>query len=208
MIRTRHELTEKAWFITFTCFEWIPLFEITNSYHLVYNWLNIIDRKYQVKTLAFVIMPNHVHVLLQLPESVKSLNTIMANGKRFMAYDLVEQLTSLDQHEILNQLSAACTDKEIAKGQKHKVFEPSFDAKPVYTLPFLHQKLDYIHRNPVSGKWNLCAEFTDYPHSSAAFYHDDKPYPETGSDIAAGLILRIGFIQRRIRDARPSMILS
>ncbi|WP_299587015.1 hypothetical protein [Mucilaginibacter sp.] len=58
-----------------------------------------------------------------------------------------------------------------------KVFEPSFDAKPVYTLPFLHQKLDYIHHNPVNGKWSLCAEFTDYPHSSAAFYHDDKPHP-------------------------------
>ena len=101
----------------------------------------------------------------------------MANGKRFMAYDLIEQLTNLGQHEILNQLSVACTGKERAKGQKHKVFEPSFDAKPVYTLPFLHQKLDYIHHNPVSGKWNLCMEFTDYPHSSAAFYHDDKPHP-------------------------------
>jgi putative transposase len=71
MIRTRHDLTEKTWFITFTCFEWISLFEITNSYHLVYNWLNVIDQKYQIKTLAFVIMPNHVHAILQLPESVK-----------------------------------------------------------------------------------------------------------------------------------------
>lgn len=27
-----------------------------------------------------------------------------------------------------------------------------------------------MHRNPVSGKWNLAETFTDYPHSSARFY--------------------------------------
>ncbi len=66
--------------------------------------------------------------------------------------------------------------KEKVKGQKHKVFEPSFDAKPVYTADFLYQKLDYIHHNPVSGKWSLCAEFTDYEHSSAVFYELEKPH--------------------------------
>ncbi|MDB4918831.1 hypothetical protein [Mucilaginibacter sp.] len=49
MIRTRHDLTEKTWFITFTRFEWISLFEITNSYHLVYNWLNVIDQNTKSK---------------------------------------------------------------------------------------------------------------------------------------------------------------
>jgi len=87
-----------------------------------------------------------------------------------MAYDLVKALTNLERHDLLTQLSDVCTDKEKARGQKHKLFEPSFDAKPIYTLAFLNQKLDYIHHNPVSGKWSLCNEYTDYPHSSAAFY--------------------------------------
>jgi REP element-mobilizing transposase RayT len=177
MIRTKHDLTEKTWFVTFTCFEWISLFEITNSYDLVYKWLNLIDEKYHIKTLAFVIMPNHAHFLLQLPETVTNLNTVISNGKRFMAYDLVERLKELDKKELLQHLADACTDKERKKEQKHKVFEPSFDAKPVYTLAFLHQKLDYIHHNPVSGKWNLCNEFTDYLHSSAAFYYNEQPHP-------------------------------
>ena len=64
-----------------------------------------------------------------------------------------------------------------AKGQLHKAFEPSFDAKPIYSYKFLHQKLDYIHHNPVRGKWELCGEFTDYAHSSAAFYELEKPHP-------------------------------
>ena len=177
MIRTRHDLTYKIWFITFTCYKWLPLFEKASSYSLVYNWLNLINDKYQIKTIAFVIMPNHVHLILKLPDSVNSLNTILSNGKRFMAYELIKMLTEREELSLLHLLSNGCSDKEKAKGQKHKVFEPSFDAKPVYTSEFLHQKLDYIHNNPVIGKWNLCTEFTDYPHSSAAFYYDNKPHP-------------------------------
>jgi hypothetical protein len=36
-------------------------------------------------------------------------------------------------------------------------------------------KIDYIHFNPVSGKWNLAKDYLDYYYSSAGFY-------ETGVD--------------------------
>jgi REP element-mobilizing transposase RayT len=169
-IRTQHQITDNTWFITFTCFNWIPLYEITQSYDLVYKWLKLADDKYKIKTLAFVIMPNHVHVLLHLTDDKVNLNTIISNAKRFMAYDIIKRLNEQNNQPLLNVLSLACTEKEKAKGQLHKAFEVSFDAKSVYSLDFLYQKLDYIHHNPVSGKWNLCNEFTDYIHSSAAFY--------------------------------------
>ncbi|HTD99074.1 MAG TPA: hypothetical protein VK668_07285 [Mucilaginibacter sp.] len=176
-IRTKHEITDSTWFITFTCYQWISLFKITQSYELVYNWLKLADSKYKVKTFAFVIMPNHVHLLLNLNDNQSNLNTMIGNAKRFMAYELIKQLELNGNYALLNTLANGCSEKERAKGQKHKVFEPSFDAKPVYTLDFLYQKLDYIHHNPVNGKWNLCDEFTDYVHSSAAFYELGKLHP-------------------------------
>ncbi len=115
-------------------------------------------------------MPNHVHLLLYLPNGISNLNSIVSNGKRFMAYAIIQRLEEQGGRDILFKLSAGCSEKEQAKGQKHKAFEPSFDAKPIYTIDFLHQKLDYIHHNPVSKKWNLCPEFIDYEHSSAVFY--------------------------------------
>ena len=60
------------------------------------------------------------------------------------------------------------------KGQLHKVFKDSFDAKPVITHQFLLQKINYIHNNPVSGKWMLAKDFTAYEHSSASFYELKK----------------------------------
>jgi hypothetical protein len=54
----------------------------------------------------------------------------------------------------------------------HKVFKNSFDAKAIFSERFLFQKLQYIHNNPVSGKWNLAEDYTLYEHSSASFYED------------------------------------
>ena len=175
-IKTVHDTIDRTWFITFTCYNWIPLFEITNSYDLFYNWLQFINDKLNVKTVAFVIMPNHIHVILHLPEKA-NLNTIISNGKRFIAYEIIKRLELNEENEMLMKLRNECSVKEKLKGQKHKVFEPSFDAKPLFTNKFLHQKLDYIHQNPVSGKWNLEESFIDYPHSSATFYEKNLKHP-------------------------------
>jgi uncharacterized membrane protein YpjA len=35
---------------------------------------------------------------------------------------------------------------------------------------FVYQKLDYMHKIPVSKKWQLVNDFTDYLYSSAAYY--------------------------------------
>ena len=59
---------------------------------------------------------------------------------------------------------------ERKRGQIHKVFEESFDAKECRSRKFIMQKLDYIHKNPVSKRWQLVNDFTEYPHSSARFY--------------------------------------
>ncbi len=36
------------------------------------------------------------------------------------------------------------------------------------------QKLNYIHQNPIRGKWNLCTEITDYKYSTAAMYYKNE----------------------------------
>ena len=71
---------------------------------------------------------------------------------------------------MLQLLAEAVTERERNKGQLHRVFEESFDAKPVYNQKFLMQKFNYIHHNPVSGKWNLVNDYADYEHSSSSFY--------------------------------------
>jgi REP element-mobilizing transposase RayT len=176
-VKTSHNTFDRTWFVTFTCYKWIPIFELTDSYDLVYNWLSLLKRKGLAETLAFVIMPNHVHLLVHLISENRHLNPMIGNAKRFMAYEIIKRLKEKGLSKLLHTLAEACSEKEKAKGQRHKVFEPSFDAKPIYTDDFFYQKLSYIHSNPVTGKWNLCSDFTVYPHSSAAFYEMNMKHP-------------------------------
>jgi REP element-mobilizing transposase RayT len=174
-IKKVHDTSDKTWFVTFTCFNWISLFQITNSYDLIYDWLNMIKEKYSIDTIAFVIMPNHVHLILHLNIS-NDLNKVISNGKRFIAYEIIKRLKSQNQNDILNILSKACSEGEKKKGQLHKAFEPSFDAKEILYNSFLLQKLNYIHNNPVSGKWQLAETFIDYEHSSVCLYENNLPH--------------------------------
>jgi len=51
-----------TFFITITNASWLPLFEMTKSYDVVYNWFDYLKGQgYYVN--AFVIMPNHLHAI-------------------------------------------------------------------------------------------------------------------------------------------------
>ena len=115
-------------------------------------------------------MPNHLHAILHLNHGQVKLNTVVANGKRFMAYEIIERLKQANESAILERLKAGVSVTDNNKGQKHRVFETSFDAKAIHTDKFFFQKFRYIHLNPVSGKWALASDFAMYEHSSAAFY--------------------------------------
>jgi hypothetical protein len=104
----------------------------------------------------------------------KSLNVTVGNAKRFIAYEIVKKLEAAKDHALLDTLHGAVSRRERKKGQIHKIFEESFEAKECYSKGFIYQKLDYIHHNPVSGRWRLIDDFTRYEHSSASFYETGK----------------------------------
>ena len=159
----------QTYFCTFTCLHWLPLFSITNLYDEIYRWFNILLH-YNHKIVAFVIMPNHLHVLMYVGNEKQSINNILSNGKRFFAYEIVKRLKNLNRNDILLILENSVTPEERERKKKHRVFERSSDIKACVTEKFLLQKLDYIHCNPISKKWHLAAIPEEYPHSSAAFY--------------------------------------
>lgn len=87
-----------------------------------------------------------------------------------MAYEMIERLERLMFRDMLDYLASGVSEREKKKGQLHKVFTDSFDAKGIYNEKFFNQKLNYIYLNLVKGKWQLVRDFTEYEHSSASFY--------------------------------------
>jgi hypothetical protein len=104
-----------------------------------------------------------------------SLNKIIGDGKRFMAYDIVQKLSLLNKNSLLEILQKGVQQHEMRK--IHQVFKLSFDAKKCFSEKKLEQKLEHVHHNPVKGKWSLASDFVNYPYSSAAFYEQGMPSP-------------------------------
>lgn len=107
------------------------LFEITNLYDEIYKWFNILTAKgNEVEGFApnAFGVPNHLHLLIFVNEK-DNINILLANGKRFLAYEIVKRLELQKQFEILKQLELAVTAKEKERKKKHRVFEISSDNK-------------------------------------------------------------------------------
>ena len=163
---------EGIYFITFTCYGWLPLIELSQGYDTVYNFFTTLGKQNH-QILAYVVMPNHLHLLLYYSGG-KSLNTVIGNGKRFMAYEIIDLLEKKGEETILKKLQAEVKNKDLSRGKKHEVWISGFDVKECRTEKFILQKLIYIHENPVRGKWKLCNTSLDYLHSSAGFYYNGK----------------------------------
>ena len=156
-------------FITFTCARWMPLFEMSNGYHFVYNFFDVLKSKGHFVN-AYVIMPNHVHAILSFTYTEKSINKIIGDGKRFITYDLIDNFTKNNRNDILEKLADFVNDTDRKKGKLYEAFEPSFDWKECDTDNLIEQKLNYIHLNPCVCNPTLVKSPIDYLHSSANYY--------------------------------------
>lgn len=121
------------------------------------------------RLVGYVIMPNHLHILLQVPDG-GAINKLLAEGKRFMAYEIRKRLQETGREDMLAIMATGVRPGDARRGQRYRVFESSSDIKNCWSEKFLRQKLDYMHNNPVSGKWSLVDDPAFYRYSSAGFY--------------------------------------
>ncbi len=130
----------------------MPLVDKVNGYDIVYKWFDYLKAQGHFIN-AFVPtgigMPNQVHAVISFIETEQNINSIIGNGKRFMAYDIVKRLKENNEIELLNLLANAVERKRKANSKKHEVWKLSFDWKHCSSDKFIQQKIDYIPARPV-----------------------------------------------------------
>jgi REP element-mobilizing transposase RayT len=123
-----------------------------------------------MKLFAFVIMPNHIHLIAQFSVD-HTLAAIMRDFKRYTARHLINELKSRDDQRTLLRLRRLNQDPR----QNLKVWEDDYDSRAIFSALVLQKKLDYIHLNPCQKTWHLADDPTEYIWSSARFYMADQP---------------------------------
>ena len=85
-------------------------------------------------------MPNHIHALQSFANTGQSINTIIGNGKRFMAYEIIKRLQTKGERDLLSALQNNIEAKRKANNKLHDVWKLSFDWKYCNSLHFIKQK--------------------------------------------------------------------
>src|SRR4051812_19737653 len=103
---TRHRtlLTEfPLRFVTTTFKDWTHILVREEYFQIIAKSLDFVNRKYKVDLPVYVLMPNHIHLILRFREEVK-LSEYMRDFKKFTSGELQRQLVKNGDIEILSKL--------------------------------------------------------------------------------------------------------
>jgi putative transposase len=135
-------------FITFSCARKRPILDTPESRDALLRILEETRQKHRFDVAGYVVMPNHVHLLLTEPEE----------GKLSISIQVLKQRFSRTRSE-------------------EYVWEPRYYDFNVYTERKRIEKLRYIHRNPVTRNlvtephlWHW-SSFRSYAHNEPGLVH-------------------------------------
>jgi len=158
-------ITEYPQFFTATNLEWKKLLAPDKYKDIIIKSLCFLVQNNRVIINAFVIMPNHLHLIWQMKNEYKP-DAVQRDFLKFTAQRIKADL--LRSHpQVLAQFKVNAKDRE------YQFWERNPLSVELRTDAVYEQKLDYIHWNPVRA--GLCELPEDYRYSSAKFY-------ETGID--------------------------
>ena len=158
--RKSYTTTGKIYYWTATIHRWQHLLSSNSNKELILNYLKKLSEDGFITVYAFVIMPNHIHLIWQQNKK---------NGKEnafgsFLKFTAHKFLKELKQTGNAGQYKVNVSNKE------YEIWKRDSLAIEIFSREVARQKLDYIHANPVRGIWKLAKDDIHYYYSSARFY--------------------------------------
>lgn len=147
-------------YITAVTFNRVPIFRNSTICRLFIETLVEIRVIHPFKLVGYVIMPDHVHLIINplRPE----ISVILRKLKGKSARRILDWLMVNGHNVSLKKLRLGVKDRDFAVWQKDT------SANDLFSPKFLQQKLNYIHMNPVRG--DLCESPQDWIWSSYSSY--------------------------------------
>ncbi len=158
-------------FLTFSCYRRLPLLNTMRARNLFVHALGKIRERYHFLLVGYVVMPDHVHLLISEPKKVTPSKVLQILKQR------VPQIHPERKRRVSRALRAK--RRRGSKAQLRLIFpapEPElrrfwqrrFYDFDVWSIRKKKQKLDYMHANP--GQRKLVKHPRDWPWSSWSFY--------------------------------------
>ncbi|PYX18863.1 MAG: transposase [Acidobacteria bacterium] len=154
---TRFHQSGQSHFVTFCCYHRRRLLDTDESCRIFESALERVRRSYRLYVYGYVVMPEHVHLLLSEPNCPTQAKVGLEWATRPQQYTLADALKSLKQG----------VSRRLLGNAEHFWQKRYYDFN-IRNYPQFVEKLRYIHRNPV--KRGLCELPEDWEWSSFQHY--------------------------------------
>jgi putative transposase len=152
----------ETYFWTCTIKDWKYLLETADYKQIVLNSLRKLVEQSFLEVYGFVIMPNHIHLILKI---------LKPNGKEKPSSSFLKDTShELRKDLIINNPNTLRFFEVTESDRKYRIWQRDPLAINMFNINILEQKLNYIHYNPLQERWHLVQNTEDYYWSSARFY--------------------------------------
>jgi putative transposase len=152
-------------FLTFSCYRRLPLLGTAHARTGFVKELARVRQEYDFLLLGYVVMPNHVHLLMSEPKK-STPSTVLQMLKQRVSREMRKQKSSTAREQLRIPLPKFVSELPL-------FWQPRFYDFNVYSAKKQKEKLDYMHSNPV--KRSLVKHPKDWPWSSWSFYFTGDP---------------------------------
>ncbi len=154
---------------TFSCYQRRPLLTNDDWREKLARCLDQANQEYRFELVAFVLMPEHVHLLTYPLELEPNFGGYLAQIKQPFSKQIKQVLTE-NRSPLLQRL----TVRERKDKYCFRFWQegPGFD-RNLFSKEAIVGSINYIHENPV--KRGLCQKATDWKWSSARYYLNEPP---------------------------------
>src|SRR5574338_507989 len=150
----------ELFFWTATINQWQKLLLDDAYKNVIVDSLEYLSKAGKIDVYAFVIMPNHIHLIWKTNER---------NGKE-TAQGSFLKYTAHEFRKMLRKEGKLALYRVDAENKKHEFWQRDSLAIHLYSHEVASQKLNYIHNNPLAEHWQLVKDPCDYKFSSASYY--------------------------------------
>ena len=161
-IRNSQMDVEEVYFWTDTIKDWIKVLSKDADKGVLISSLQELVMRGKIKIYAFVIMPNHIHLIWEMME-MNGKEMPHASFNKFTSHLLAKKI----KFENLSLHSRFLVDES---DRKVRIWQRDPLAVLMDTKAKVEQKIKYIHLNPLQVHWNLAVSPEAYKWSSARFY--------------------------------------
>lgn len=162
---------QQAHFITFAVVEWIDVFTRPDYKNCVVESLKYCQKEKGLNIHGWCIMTNHIHLMISAKKDC-SLSNILRDFKKYTASTILKDLEINKKESRRNWMLWLFREagKRNSNNKKYQFRRQDNRPMEITSNEFFHQKMEYIHYNPV--KEGFCKKAVEYPYSSASWYED------------------------------------